>query len=200
MDFSLIPIWLANGFLVIVFTLAEHLVSLLLLIPLVWLNISLPHRAGQFFKKEFRPYLLGASGTAMAASIFAPQPVPNFLLIMAVASGIALLVEQGYNPAETYWTIVRGIALYALAGIGFALFQLYLESRVAANDPNTGAFMLQGQNYLGIMVAIAMYAMPILYMGMLAKEILAHPPADNPANMVKKIRTGGNNSYDHFAD
>lgn len=199
MDFSLIPIWLANGFLVILFTLAEHWLSLLLLFPLIWLNHSLPQRAGQFYRKEFRPYLTGASGLSIAASIFAPQPVPTFLLVMAVVSLIALLVEQGYNPAETYWTIVRGMALYALAGIGFALFRFYLESAVAAKDSNTGAFILQGQNYLGIMVAIAMYAMPILYMGMLAKEVLAHPPADTPANMVKKIRTG-NNTYDHFVD
>ncbi len=199
MDFSLIPIWLVNGILVIVFTLAEHWLTLLLLFPMIWLNYSLPQRAGQFYRKEFRPYLTGASGLSIAGSIFAPQPVPTFLLMMAVVSVIALLIEQGYNPAETYWTVVRGMALYALAGIGFALFRFYLESPVAANDPNTGAFILQGQNYLGIMVAIAMYAMPILYMGLLAKEALAHPPADTPANMVKKIRTG-NNTYDHFAD
>jgi len=191
MDISLIPIWLANGSLVIVFTLAEHVVSLLLLIPLAWLNISLPKIAGQFFRKEFRPYLIGASGLSFIVSVTAPQPVPVFLLLMAAASVVALLVEQGYNPAEMYWTIVRGMALYALAGLGFALFQFYIKTFVPANDPNAGPFMMQGQNYLGILVAIAMYGMPVVYLGLLAKELLAHPPAGRPSDVVGKIRTGG---------
>lgn len=191
MDISLVPTWLANGFLVIVFTLAEHVVSLLLLVPLDWLIVSLPKVAGQYYRKEYRPYLIGASGLSFIASIAAPQPVPVFMLIMAVASVVALLIEQGYNPAEMYWTIVRGIALYALAGLGYALFQFYLTSMVTANDPNTGPFMIQGQNYLGIMVAIAMYGMPVVYLGLLAKELLAHPPAGRPNDVVGKIRTGG---------
>jgi hypothetical protein len=59
-------IWIANGFLVIVFFLADHLATLLLLPPAaVFVYITTPAQ---------RPWALGASGLALAASTTTARP------------------------------------------------------------------------------------------------------------------------------
>ena len=84
--------------------------------------------------------------------------------------------------------MIRGLALYALAGLGFTLYRdLGLGESVLA-DP----MMAQGANYLNAIIGIAMYVIPLGFLGMLAQAIWAHPPTPGtPSDLITKVRTRG---------
>jgi hypothetical protein len=169
--------WLINGVLALVFSLAGHWLSILLIPPLAWLAFRGPH--------EHRPWVIGAGVMGLLASVLAPMPVPALLLLMAVSGGIAMLLER-FNPASLHWRITSGLALYALAGLGFAGFQLYLERWASAS-----LLIAQGQNYFSILVGIAMYGIPIGYLALLAQALLVHPPipgSGKPEELINNLR------------
>ena len=171
-------IWIANGFLVIVFFLADHLATLLLLPPAaVFVYITTPAQ---------RPWALGASGLALAASLIAPEPVPVFLVVVALVSAIALLLEH-YNRPAAHWNIVRSVALYGLMGLGYAVWTgLHVSETLQANP-----MMAQGATYLDAIVGIAMYVFPLGIVVLLAQSVLAHPPVGKPEDLLTQVRTRG---------
>lgn len=170
-------IWLLNGLLALVYSMAGQWISILLIAPLVWLAYRGP--------VEHRPWLIGAGGLSLLASTLAPMPAPALLLLMAVAGAIALLIER-FNPAALHWRITSGLALYALAGLGFAGFQLYLERWASSS-----LLLAQGQNYFSILAGIAMYGIPIGYLALLAQALLVHPPipgSGRPEQLINNLR------------
>ena len=169
--------WLINGLLALAYTLLEHWYSILLIPPIVWLAAQGP--------LEHRPWLLSAGGLGLLASIGAPLPVPFLLLVMALAGGVAMLLER-FNPQALHWRITSGLALYALAGLGFAGLQLYLERSASAS-----LLLAQGQNYFAILAGVAMYGIPIGYLALLAQALLVHPPlpgSGRPEELVNNLR------------
>jgi len=170
-------IWLLNGLLALVYSLAGHWLSILLIPPLAWLAFQGPH--------EHRPWVIGAGGLGLLASILAPMPVPALLFLMALAGGIAVLLER-FNPAALHWRITSGLALYGLAGLGFAGFQFYL-----ARWASSSLLLAQGQNYFSILAGIAMYGIPIGYLALLAQALLVHPPipgGGKPEQLINNLR------------
>jgi uncharacterized membrane protein len=107
------PIWVANGFLVIVFFLADHSATTILL-PAAAAFVYLTTAAQ-------RSWALGASSLVLAASLIAPAPVPVFLVVVALVSAVSLYLEH-YNRPAAHWNIVRSVSLYSLAGLGYALW------------------------------------------------------------------------------
>ena len=182
-------LWVLNGLLAALYTLAEHGVAILLVVPLAWMLLNLRRLAGRFYQPEYRAYLAASGGLSVLAAVLAPTPVPFFLLVMAAAGVVALLLEH-YNPAQTYWSIIGGLGLYSLIGIGFAILQVYLlAAPPTASQPGIGAFLVQGQGYLGVLVAFAMYGYPIGYLALLAKGLFIHPPTGRPDELIEYGRT-----------
>lgn len=170
-------VWLLNGLLALAYSMASHWISILLIPPLAWLAYRGP--------AEHRPWVIGAGGLGLLASILSPMPVPALLLLMAIAGGIAMFLER-FNPAALHWRITSGLALYSLAGLGFAGLQFYLERWASAS-----LLLAQGQNYFSILAGIAMYGVPIGYLALLAQALLVHPPipgGGKPEQLINTLR------------
>lgn len=172
-------VWTVNGFLAILYYGVDHFLAIALIAAsgfLIW-----------FAPREQRMWTTGSSLLAIAASLISPIPVPLFLLVMALAGQAALALEL-YNKAAQRWNVVRGQALYALAGLGFAAYRnLGLGDAVLA-DP----MMTQGAGYLNALIGIAMYVIPLGYLAWLAQSIWAHPPSPGtPEEIVTQVRTRG---------
>jgi len=173
-------LWIINGFLALIYLLADHFLVVLLVLPLLYLSLSAPH--------EQRPWSAGASLLSILASAFAPQPVPLLLLLMALAGVIALRLER-MNPISARWNVTRGLALYALAGLGFTAYQAF-RPVLGSGDPLLAA----GQSYLSILISVAMYLLPAGYLGLLVQALFAHPPSAAPEQLIQAVRTRGRRS------
>jgi len=172
-------IWIVNGFLAIAYSLIDHLTTLLFLAAVIAFIITTSN--------EQRMWTLGTGLLSIAASLLAPSPVPLFLLVMILGGWTAVVLEK-YNPPAQRWNVIRGLALYALAGLGFTLYREFGLGESVLSDP----MMAQGANYLNAIIGIAMYVIPIGFLGMLAQSIWAHPPAPGtPSDLITKVRTRG---------
>ena len=173
-------IWVINGLLVILFSMADHLPTLLLLLSVgafVWLSPN-----------EQRSWAVGAGVLSVVASGIAPTPAPVFLLVMSLGGWVALFLEN-YNRPALRWNIIRGISLYAVASLGFAFYRSAGAINALASDPQ----MAQGAMYINSLIGIVMYAIPLGFLVMIAQSIWAHPPAPGgrPAQLIGTIRTRG---------
>jgi hypothetical protein len=173
-----VALWVANGFLAMLFFLADHLASILLL-PAAGAFVFITPPAQ-------RPWALGAGLLAIAASLLAPAPAPLFLVVVALASAAALFLEH-YNRPAVHWNVVRGVSLYSLAGLGYALWRGLDVMDTIQADP----MMTQGATYLNAVIGIAMYVLPLGLVVLLAQSILAHPPVGRPDEILTTIRTRG---------
>ncbi len=173
----LLPLyWLLNGFLAFLYLLGEHLLAVLLLPLLGWLTSTT--------EKAQQSWMLAASGLALAAALFAPTVVPIFLLLMTGGSLVIIKLEK-FNPALMRWRATGGIALYALTGLGITLYQALAP---LLTDPA----LAQGQNYLNVIIGLAIYLLPLGFLGMLAQAIWVHPPMSaRPGEIITNIRTRG---------
>jgi hypothetical protein len=172
--------YLLNGFLALLWLLADHILLALLIAPLAWLSYTAPD--------EQRPWTLVSCGLAILASAVAPAPVPLLLLVMAGSGVLATRLEL-FNAAAARWNTVRGVALYSLAGLGFTIYQ-DLAARTTESS-----LLMQGQAYLSAIAAFAMYLIPLGFLALLAQTLWAHPPAPGrPAEIIHSIRSRGKGS------
>lgn len=173
-------IWGVNGLMVVLFSLGDHYLTLALFVSVgafVWLSPN-----------EQRDWAIGMSVLSLVASAFAPAPIPIFLFVMSVGGWAALYMEK-YNLPATRWNVIRGISLYAVMGLGYALYKGFDVASAISTDPQMG----QGAVYLNAIIGIALYAIPLGFLVMLAQSIWAHPPTPggSPANLIGTIRSRG---------
>jgi hypothetical protein len=173
------PIWILNGFLVLLYAAVEQWAFLVLA---ALASVILFRAPG-----EQRPRTLGALGLALAAGLIAPFPVPYFLLAVALAAIVMPTIEH-YNRPAIQWQGVGALGLYALIGLGFSLWRYLRIGQSLASDP----MMAQGSVYLNAIIGIAMYIFPIGFLAWSAKSVWAHPPAPGtPGQIINTIRTRG---------
>jgi len=178
-DIAAVAVWTVNGILVIVYYAAEHIQTVLLAISALLF-------AGNTAQEQ-RGWAVGSGVFAILASLFAPAPVPLFLLVISLAGWAGQWLEQ-YNKPANHWNTIRGQALYATAGLGFALYRNFGLGASIANDP----MMSQGAGYLNALIGIGMYVIPLGWLAMLAQSVWAHPPAQGtPDALITTIRTRG---------
>jgi len=172
-------IWTVNGLLAILYSLADHMTALAFAKAMITFVITTP--------REQRAWALGTGMLSIGASLIAPTPVPIFLLVMILGGWATVMLEQYNRPAQR-WNVIRGLALYALAGVGFTLYRkLGLGESILA-DP----MMAQGAGYLNAIIGIAMYVIPLGFLAMAAQSVWAHPPAPGtPSDLITKVRTRG---------
>lgn len=174
-----LPVWIANGFLVLLFFLVDHLAFLGLLASCGYFVYSNP--------PEQRSWAAGASLLALSASMFAPAPVPILMLVLSMG-GWGFLALEEYNPATRRWDIIRGLGLYGLAGIGYAIYRLTGLSAQMASDP----MLTMGSSYLNALIGIIMYVFPVGLLVFWAQAVFAHQPGlGKPEELVTKVRTRG---------
>ena len=170
-------VWVLNGLLVFLYALVERWQATLLLPALAWLCVQGP--------AEHRTWALGISAVALLAGLVSPQPVPILLLTMSLAGSLAIWLEK-FNPAGLHWRMISGIGLYALAGVGISTFQAYIKY-LAPDSP----LIAQGQAYIGILAAVALYGLPLGYLALLAQGLLVHPPLPgrgSPQALIQSLR------------
>jgi len=108
-------------------------------------------------------------------------------LVMSLAGWAGTWLEQ-YNKPAQHWNTIRGQALYAVAGLGFAGYRHFGLGSSIASDP----MMSQGAGYLNALIGIGMYVIPLGWLAMLTQSIWAHPPAQGtPDALITAIRTRG---------
>ena len=173
-------VWVVNGLMVVFFSLGDHFLTIALGISVaafIW-----------FSPGEQQDWAIGASVLSLVASAFAPAPIPVFLLVMSLGGWVALYMEK-YNLPATRWNVIRGISLYAVLGLGYALYKGFDVVNAIATDPQMG----QGTIYLNAIIGIALYAVPLGFLVMLTQSIWAHPPTPggNPATLIGTIRARG---------
>lgn len=172
-------VWTANGFLIILFFLVDHLASLGLLVSCGFFVVTTP--------LEQRSWAIGAGVLALAASMFAPAPVPFLMQLLSLA-GWAVLYLEHYSRTARRWDIIRGLGLYGLAGIGFAIYRLAGLAEQMSADP----MMTQGAGYLRAIIGIVMYVFPLGLLVFWAQAVFAHPPGlGKPEDVIAKVRTRG---------
>lgn len=172
-------IWILNGILVILYTAIGNLHAIVIAVSSVFFVISAP--------QEQKTWAMGAACMALAASLITPAPVPTFLLVMSIGGWVGLYLEQ-YNRIAQRWNLLRGQALYSLAGLGYFLYRTFGLGSAINSDP----MMMQGAGYLNGLIGIAMYVIPIGFLAWLAQSIWAHPPAPaTPETLINTVRTRG---------
>ncbi|CAG0955756.1 hypothetical protein ANAEL_00331 [Anaerolineales bacterium] len=178
-DITAVLVWTVNGFLVLVYYAVDHIQTVLLAISVLVFAV--------YISREQMVWAIGSGALAITASLLAPAPVPLFLLVMSLAGWAGQWLEQ-YNKPANHWNTIRGQALYAIAGLGFALYRNFGLGASIANDP----MMSQGAGYLNALIGIGMYVIPLGWLAMLTQSIWAHPPAQGtPDRLITNIRTRG---------
>lgn len=175
-DTLLLPfIWLLNGILAILYAILGHGMTIMMLVPMAYLFVRLPALAGPG-AVAMRPWLLGACVLSVLVSLIAPAPAPVMLVLMYVISSLAARTEK-YRPDETTWTVIQGVMLYCLIGLGAAFYNWYAQTLV--NPPP-----------IGNLVALALWGYPIGFVAFLAKSLLAHAPTPGggPQNIYDMAR------------
>lgn len=180
-------LWLLNGFLAVVYLLWGKLLVVLLVAPLLWLFFRMPKRCGQLFDPRLRLWLAVCSGIWLLSSIFSPSPVPIFLLIMALVSVLMIRLET-FNPPDKYWSVITGMTIYSLVGIGAAFLNAFVASVSATTQK---LYLAQGQDFIATLASFALYMLPIVYIGMLLKGLFVHAPTHKPAEIASQVRTRG---------
>lgn len=179
-----------NGLLVLVWTATDRvalLVTFAVHAALVRTNAPAP---------RLQPWLLGMGVlSALAAGIAAP-PVPVLMAAMSLCGALAVKLDR-FNPDALRWRVAGGLALYALASLGYLAYTQYLSlvdaelwARRIGGQAEAGDILAQGRSFLDTLATWGLWLiLPIGYMSLLAQGLLVHPPMGSPVETVDAIRT-----------
>ncbi len=183
-------IWIANGGLVIVFTLIDHALLLTCIPPILWLAYTAP--------PEQRRRVTAGGALSILAIALLPPPVPFIVVAMIWLGAIAVRAEN-FNRETLRARVTAGIALYALAALAATVVSAYLSTL----DDGSWAGLLsfgsaadtaaKGRDYLSTIAAIGLWVvMPLGYFSLLAQAMLVHPPSKaSPSAILGQARTRG---------
>ncbi|MFN2270328.1 MAG: hypothetical protein ACK2US_05805 [Anaerolineae bacterium] len=186
----LVLIWIANGGLVVVFWLIDH-VLLLAAIPAFYLLVVQARR-------EQRIYALAAGGLSLLASLLVPPPIPLIILVMAWAGVVAVKVDR-FNPGSLRWRVVGGLALYAVAALGWTAYSAYVANLSAEQwgalfaADEAAATIAQGRSFLSTISVWGLWIIvPLGYFSLLLQGIFVHAPlAASPEKIIQTVRARG---------
>jgi hypothetical protein len=182
--------WMVNGLVAVLYTLADHMAVVVLLPPLAWLGATAP--------REHRPWVASASMLSVLAGLLVPAPVPAILLVMTWAGAMAVRLDS-FNPTGLRWRVNAGLALYALAALGFAVYAAYtsrLDPRAWAGVVASGeaaSVVAQGRSFLNTIAVWGLWViLPLGYLALLLQGIFVHPPSlATPADLIHAVRARG---------
>lgn len=190
MSFSDPFLWVVNGLLAVVYMLLDHVLLLVLIPPAAWLVTTGP--------PEHRPWVASAGALALLAGALVPPPVPLILAMMAWA-GLGAVRLDRFSPKALRWRVSGGIALYALAALGFAGYAAYTSrldpqawSAVVAGG-EAASVVEQGRAFLSTIAVWGLWViLPLGYLALLLQGVFVHPPTlATPAAMIHSVRGRG---------
>jgi hypothetical protein len=179
-------LWALNGVLAVTYILAENLLTVGLLGVLTWMLLSLKPFANAYYAERIKSFLLVTGVVSLVMSVIAPAPAPFFLLAMPLFAMVSLYMGLSRtNPADIFWNYAQTALIYNGAIVLF----MFMEGNLGQTSGTSGEmYLLQGQNYVGLIGGIAMYGIPVFFMASVAKEYLAHKPQQEPFDMLTTIR------------
>lgn len=168
-DWLLPFLWIANGVLALLWLVVDHLWVVLLVPVLGYAVVQAPDNQ--------RLWTLGVALLSLVAGAVAPFPVALLLLVITLAGVVAVRLEK-VSPQNTHWTLVRGLGLYSLIGLGYTAYRTWLMP--AMSDPA----LVQGQVYLSAIASIALYLFPVGVLALLVQGLFVHPPVQGDADEI----------------
>lgn len=186
-----VAIFIANGFLLLVYETMENMPAVLTAGGMGWLAFSAPPAQ--------KPWIGGMGALALVAVVLSHVPVPAILLLMVLAGVVSVETEQ-FDRDGLRWTIAGGVALYALAALGYDLYAWYLKGQEAmawaqaiGGQGEAAGVLARGK---GVVDTLALWGlwliMPLGYFALLIKGRLAHPPSPSrPEDLITTVRTRG---------
>jgi hypothetical protein len=182
--------WLVNGVLAVIYVLFGHVFILLLLPPLAYLVGWAP--------REHRPWIAASGILALTAAGLVPPPVPLLLTLLASAGALAVRLDR-FSPKALRWRATGGLALYALAALGFSGYAAY-ASRIDSNawaglvaGGEAAAIVGQGRAFLSTLAVWGLWViLPVGYLALMLQGIFVHPPTSaSPAALIHAVRGRG---------
>ena len=215
---SCLPIYFANGMLVIVYWLFDHAAAVISLAA-AWLIMAIPDAEVQR-RASFRPRRQEMEGqvevtrTAQTMTVLIllvwlgaqwgmGEPVPWIGAAMW-AMGLACILAVPAQRFNLLWYVKGGLAMYALAVIGSRLYLAYASQL----NPEQWAAMIGSQEAAATIVAgtessittIVLWALwlviPLGYFSMLFQQLFANPmslisPWQGAQDLLRHLRSPG---------
>ncbi|MBN1812923.1 MAG: hypothetical protein JXA14_13900 [Anaerolineae bacterium] len=196
--------WLANGALVTLFFLADHVLPLLAAPAFFLLAAGGPRLRGAYRPAPTppaqRPYVLTVAVLGLLATTLIPIPIPILVLLMTWGGVIAVAAEP-FNPDGLRWRVIGGLTIYTLAALGWTAYSVYvarLSPQAWANlfaSDEAAATIAQGRSFLNTISTWGLWGvMPIGYFSLLLQAFLTHPPLPGgrePGALMHTVRSGG---------
>jgi hypothetical protein len=186
----LVLIWIANGGLVVIFWLIDHMLLLAAIPAFYMLAVQA--------RREQRLYVLAAGGLALMAALLVPPPIPLIILVMAWAGMAAIRVDK-FNPDSLRWRVVGGLALYAVAALGWTAYSAYVAGLSAEQwgalfaADEAAATIAQGRSFLSTISVWGLWIIvPLGYFSLLLQGIFIHAPLPgSPERIIQTVRARG---------
>jgi len=192
-ELSLLFLYEVNGFLALAYVLWEHITALLTAGAMSYLILSAP-RAQQ-------AWIAATAILAALAALFAPPPVPLLMTVMALAAALAVW-RDAFNPENLRWRLTGGLALYALAALGYLAYSSYLDgvdamtwAKTLGGEGQAATALAQGRAFVNTLATWGLWLIiPLGYFSLLAQSLFVHPPGpQTPGDLIAAIRTRGRN-------
>ena len=180
-----------NGFLALIYVLWEHVTAILTAGSMIYLIVGAPIVQ--------RTWITFTAVLAVLAALFAPPPVPLIMTVMALAGAIAVWRDT-FNPENLRWRVTGGLALYALAALGYLAYSRYLDgvdamtwAKTLGGEGQAAAALAQGRAFVNTLATWGLWLIiPLGFFSLLAQSMFVHPPGpQEPHELIATIRTHG---------
>ena len=180
-----------NGFLALIYVLWEHAAAIVTAGAMGYLILTAP--------EVQRLWITVTAVMAVLAALFTPPPVPLIMAVMALAGSIAVW-RDNFNPDNLRWRATGGLALYALAALGYLAYSRYLDgvdamtwAKTLGGEGQAAAALAQGRAFVNTLATWGLWLIiPLGFFSLLAQSMFVHPPGpQGPGEVITTIRTRG---------
>ena len=181
----------ANGFLALIYVLWEHAAAIVTAGGMGYLIFTAP--------EVQRLWITATAVMAVLTALFTPPPVPLLMAVMALSGALAVWRDT-FNPENLRWRITGGLALYALAALGYLAYSRYLDgvdamtwAKTLGGEGQAAAALAQGRAFVNTLATWGLWLIiPLGFFSLLAQSMFVHPPGpQQPDDLITTIRTRG---------
>ncbi len=187
---QILALHVLNGLLALLWVAWDHGSLLITFGMCLWLYLAAaPDRHG-------RPWMLATGMLAAVAAGIAMPPVPVLIACMSICGAVAVKLDR-FNPDALRWRVAGGLALYALASLGYLAYHQYLGvldaeawARQLGGHSEARHTLQQGRAFLDTLATWGLWLIiPLGFLSLLAQGLLVHPPVADPVRTLTQIRS-----------